>query len=280
MHTRLRFFPGIVALLADSVTCLQQRGVCSCVRVHLSVLHMCLVCQSFCYVHVHIHACRPRSPIQRSEVFNGEAGPEGPELSSCKLLGQYASLRCSCGLCCWDCDVWQRVRLPSCLATTAAKVLDSRVKAAHVKTLVFFLAGKMCDLAGHVRPERRLHAQQRASMIWGLARMLKIWSSGSYPFLTPQEKEESVQRGQEFLLLYQTLAGAALNERKALYRVKPKHHYLCHLLSFVAATGLNPAHTSCFCDEDLMGKVARLGRATAHRAFMCRTIQRLSLIHI
>ena len=56
----------------------------------------------------------------------------------------------------------------------------------------------------------------------------------------------------KFLLAYQVLAATALQRQQLIWKLRPKHHYLCHLISETEQTGLNPMHMSNFLDEDHM----------------------------
>ena len=160
----------------------------------------------------------------------------------------------------------------------AYPVLDGQVKAAHVKVLLGFLSPWCVALAAQAAgSERAVHAESRACMIWALARMLRIWDEGGV-FLAPEAQAESVVRDYQFLQAYALLASTALDEGKALFKLRPKHHYFCHLLDFVRQTALNPRHTSCFPDEDLMGRIAKLGKACARKSVFRRTMQRYLLL--
>ena len=54
------------------------------------------------------------------------------------------------------------------------------------------------------------------------------------------------------LALVPALADRALQQQRLLWKMRPKLHYISHLISEMLATNLNPVHMSNFLDEDNM----------------------------
>ena len=67
--------------------------------------------------------------------------------------------------------------------------------------------------------------------------------------------------GRWFLDGYMHLAAKAFEGRLLLYKLRPKHHYLVHLLDHAVETGMNPMHLSNFLDEDNMKMMRGVAKA-------------------
>ena len=96
------------------------------------------------------------------------------------------------------------------------------------------------------------HAQLRATMVWNLSAALSIWYRGSRPTLTQEQAEQSAEFGRNHLRTYALLALKAAESERLLYKLRPKHHYMEHLLDEVERLHRNPMAQSNFLDEDNM----------------------------
>ena len=60
------------------------------------------------------------------------------------------------------------------------------------------------------------------------------------------------------LLTYNYLSQNAISARWVGWNLVPKFHVMDHMLYHVRRTFENPSFTSCFCDEDFVGRIALL----------------------
>ena len=107
------------------------------------------------------------------------------------------------------------------------------------------------------------HAQLRATMAWCLSGALSLWYQGPRPTLTQEQAERSAWLGRRHLRCYAKLALGALESKRLLYKLRPKHHYMEHLLDEVERLHRNPMAQSNFIDEDNM-KILKLVSLACH----------------
>ena len=98
---------------------------------------------------------------------------------------------------------------------------------------------------------------------------------GAGKFLTRDERSALIDRTEKALLAYNALAVESYDADVALYEVKPKHHALLHLaIDF----GLNPRRTSCYLDEDMVGRAKRIYVGCHGLSAPKRSLQRYIII--
>lgn len=107
-------------------------------------------------------------------------------------------------------------------------------------------------------------------MVWNLSEALSIWYRGPRPTLTREQAERSAECGRKHLRCYAKLAAEALDAERFLYKLRPKHHYMEHLLDEVKRLHRNPMSQSNFCDEDNM-KILKGVSAACHPKTVLRT---------
>jgi hypothetical protein len=140
--------------------------------------------------------------------------------------------------------------------------LSSRMKASHVKTMMFFCV----DVAKMGVDSADPMSELRCVMIWSLASFIEILDACGVT-LPPTKAMEAVRAGKVFLRSYQELALHMLASRRKRFKIRPKLHYFHHLLLKMlerARRGLatwNPARWATWLNEDLMGKLGRIARA-------------------
>lgn len=61
-----------------------------------------------------------------------------------------------------------------------------------------------------------------------------------------------------------------------LYKLRPKHHYLWHIIDDLGS-GINPRWMSCFAEEDLLGKLKKIGLKVHKNTSMRRMLERYLL---
>jgi hypothetical protein len=150
--------------------------------------------------------------------------------------------------------------------------LSSTIKAAHVKGMCFYIAGKTLEHCGNSEHDRML-----AVCTYALAQYIHVQDKASF-ILTPDERNEVGHQGQLFLDSWQWLAGEAQRLRVASFKMRPKLHYICHTIDDAVAGGENPRHQMCFLDEDLMGKVTKLEKSCHRLTVGLRFLQRVMLL--
>ena len=103
-----------------------------------------------------------------------------------------------------------------------------------------------------------LMAQLRSRMAWALSTFMQIWARGAKPYLSANERVESVELAEAFIDAYTRLAARNLSLERLLYRIRPKLHYVAHLIHDVRTSGLNPEAVACWLDEDHMKWLATI----------------------
>jgi hypothetical protein len=147
--------------------------------------------------------------------------------------------------------------------------MHTRVKAAHVRILLSFIASKAVEVCSGSS-----ESKIRTTMIWALADFFHCLDHGSR-WLTYEEQQRALQSGRLYLQTYQHLASDYLRRRIPNYKIRPKAHYFDHqILTQIEASGLNPRHVHCFGDEDFMGCVTKIAKRTSSQTTSLRTLQR------
>jgi hypothetical protein len=147
--------------------------------------------------------------------------------------------------------------------------LSSTFKAASVKTVCLYLAKKVLDL--HVPGDN--HSKIRSTCAWAYADWLHTLDLSDRIFL-PTQRDRASRSGRLFLVTYQTLAEESIAERTWLYKVRPKHHDYDHVVMLLEAGSLlNPRFLTCFAEEDLMGKLKRIGLKCSRQTAPVRMLE-------
>jgi hypothetical protein len=111
-------------------------------------------------------------------------------------------------------------------------------------------------------------------MLWRYYMMQRVMDR-SPMWLPPREKRMLQMCTDRFLKAYQWLAHQALAEGRAMWSVRPKMHYVCHLMDELDLINLNPRATSCWESEKWLGKIKRFLKAThSSRHASLRGLQR------
>ena len=120
-----------------------------------------------------------------------------------------------------------------------------------------------------------LRSNLRAVAFWGMATFIATLDAASR-WLEQTEIELAQRAGNLCINAYLTLANMALESGQCLYVIRPKVHYMVHHVDDLS-NSWNPRFWMTFQDEDMMGKLARLGRK-CHRVTMpLRFLQRYAL---
>ena len=120
--------------------------------------------------------------------------------------------------------------------------IHSRVKAAHVRILVSFIAEKANDVD---RADE--HGRLRTCLIWALADFFYTLDHAKR-WLDDDQARCAFSSAYLYLHCYQKLASDSLADRIFNYKVRPNHHYFCHLVERMFSSSLNPRHVNTFGD--------------------------------
>ncbi|CAE7241970.1 unnamed protein product [Symbiodinium sp. CCMP2592] len=135
------------------------------------------------------------------------------------------------------------------LTQIAYPELTSRVKASKARVLLAFT----CHFDMALDQEgANSHALLRQRMVWNLDSALSIFGTASRPHAATSDVHLGCRRFTTFLLSYQKLALNALQQQRLLFKLRPKLHYLQHLILDTQQTELNAMAMSNFGDEDHM----------------------------
>ena len=128
-------------------------------------------------------------------------------------------------------------------------VLDTRIKAAKVRTLFAFTAFMMTRLAESpiLDAQKKRHAQVRAVCCWSLDVALSIFNLNTQVKMATQAVCETTWLCRLHSVCYQWLD-----------KIRPKTHYFLHMIDHHELTKLCLMFLSTFGDEDYMGKIRRI----------------------
>ena len=153
-----------------------------------------------------------------------------------------------------------------------------RMKAAHAKPIIHFLAHRWRRVLTLPQAQHDAGLRLRAWACYGLAKLLHVFDRGSV-FLTPDEIQRAQTASQTFLLAWQELSFIAGSKGETVFKLRPKGHYLAHLMIQVAETTENPRLLCNFIFEDFMGKIIMQARAQHRTNVTPRTVE-LYVMHI
>ena len=120
--------------------------------------------------------------------------------------------------------------------------------------------------------------ERQAACAWHLCEFQRICDSAGN-FLSDDERLGAVQAGQLFLDFWAELAHQNYVALRANYKLRPKHHAFAHWVvhRLRAGSRMNPRLTSCWLDEDYVGRVCRTARGTHSNSLGRRTLERVLL---
>ena len=138
--------------------------------------------------------------------------------------------------------------------------LDTRIKAAKVRTLFAFTTFMMTRLAESpiLDAQKKKHAQVRAVCCWSLDVALSIFNLNPRVKMATQAVCETTWLCRLHSACYQWLACECLVQRRLLYKIRPKTHYFLHMIDHHELTKLCLMFLSTFGDEDYMGKIRKI----------------------
>ena len=141
--------------------------------------------------------------------------------------------------------------------------LESQMKGAHSKMVFMFVAWLAVQIV-ESGTDTSPHAKLRATCAWALRDVIYVLDR--HGRWLPQDAADQVyDHGNLFLTAYQRLAGIALSESKAWYKLRPKFHDFAHLLIDIKRCRENPKQRDLFDSEDFIGKIKKLAAACHKR---------------
>eukprot|EP00959_Pyramimonas_sp_CCMP1952_P355722 7450464-Pyramimonas_sp.AAC.1 len=79
---------------------------------------------------------------------------------------------------------------------------------------------------------------------------------------TPRERDRVIFAAHTWFMSLQWLASKAVAERVPLWKIRPKHHYLDHMIDRLAVDRQNPCRQlQCAGEEAYLGVLKRIGKA-------------------
>ena len=107
-----------------------------------------------------------------------------------------------------------------------------------------------------------------------------LYSEGA--FMPKSSAMETSESGYRFLLCYSALVRWSMEQKKLLFNLVPKLHYLHHIMADLRSAAENPSVTLVYnpvgnCTsqcEDFIGHIARLSRRVSPRAPHSRVLRR------
>ena len=135
--------------------------------------------------------------------------------------------------------------------------LGSLMKAKRVDILNNFLCRKAVAFADRCPNDDDDVGKTRGTVALGFLEMHKVLN-GAGMFLTDDEVVAFKFFGTLFLLSLQKLCNLDVLVNRHVWRVRPKHHQLDHLLLDIATFRLNPKRITCLLEEDFLGQLKRI----------------------
>ena len=123
------------------------------------------------------------------------------------------------------------------------------------------------------------HKKTVAAAVWSLNEFFTGMREADR-FLTDAEIDRLEGAGKLFCLAYQNLSMHAHRRGVLMWNVVPKMHFFCHIIDDLRKERVNPRFNHCFCDEDFVGRIARIAGVTHRNSMNRRTLDRyLCKIH-
>ena len=144
-------------------------------------------------------------------------------------------------------------------------------KASEAVPLTSWLADLTLQFSEACDPSEREHALVVAHMLHGLCSYFCTLKEAGR-FLTPAERTQVYRSGHKFLYMYSELRWRSEQENTYLWGLYPKFHQYHHLVLDAYHDGCNPRYFHCFGDEDQVGRMIALARASHPSKVVFNTI--------
>lgn len=154
--------------------------------------------------------------------------------------------------------------------------LSSRYKASHVRLMLYWLQKKTRCIADE-RPEDET-LQVLAECVYGLQRSTEIQSMGGL-ILTSDEANEASRCLFVFTGAFSWLALKCLDEKLAMFRCRPKLHYLMHTAEDLKSLKLNQLKLfSTFTEESFLGRIKTIATQVHGRTLTLRVMRKTTAV--
>lgn len=146
--------------------------------------------------------------------------------------------------------------------------ISSLVKAAHMRTVICFVATKARDVC-----DGTAASKHRSLLLWALADFYHCCDHSSR-ILDDESAHRLHFAATAYVLAYQSLSHLFKSRSELLYKMTPKLHYFCHLEERAYFGRFNPNLFSCFGYEDFVGRISRITKKVHASLAPKRTFQR------
>ena len=147
---------------------------------------------------------------------------------------------------------------------------ELHVKAADCGTVLKFL----CHRTQLVAPPAY---QGMVVSLWAASNLVGLLMSAN-AYLTDAEKQSGYAYGDLFLRTYFGLASQAIRASEKLWKVRPKTHFLCHVVQDLQCIYRNPAKDATWMDEDVMKHTLHMRRRMAQKTSSLNVLRRYSVV--
>ena len=97
-------------------------------------------------------------------------------------------------------------------------------------------------------------------------------------YLTEGERETAQVCGSMFIRTYLQLAEQAVQAGTLYWKVRPKFHYFCHVITDLSWRSRNPAKDATYMDEDVMKKTFHMKRRMCAKTSPINVIRRYTAV--
>ena len=131
--------------------------------------------------------------------------------------------------------------------------ISSVVKCKRVDLINRALCEKVLTMAEHLDDDDEV-GRVRATAAWSFLRMNEVLGKADW-FLTDDEVAEFQRAARLFL---KSLVHLSNIDRWFVWKLRPKHHQLSHIIIEIERTRLNPLRITCLLEEDFLGEMKKI----------------------
>ena len=146
--------------------------------------------------------------------------------------------------------------------------LSHTYKAMSVRSISIWIA----DLCYRLGTDSRT-CKLRSLCTWAIAELHFIFNMADL-VLTPDQVARAQHAGMTYLRCYLALAGEAMAAGLKLWKLRPKHHGVWHIIVRLRHLPLNPARISCMRSEDALGRFKKVCRRCHAKTASSRLLSR------
>ena len=113
--------------------------------------------------------------------------------------------------------------------------------------------------------------------LWAASNLVGLLMNAN-AYLTDEEKHSGYFYGDLYIRSYFSLANQALSASQKLWKVRPKTHFMCHVVQDLQTKYRNPAKDATWMDEDLMKHTLHMRRRIAQKTSSLNVLRRYSVV--